>query len=393
MTWSEAVLWLLGGGITLGAGLTDGSGFLVPGYLQTVGVLGMGIGAVLVGCWRRGGATRPVLGALAYLGTALVTSAVVAGGPAGDVFVPLYGFVAVVAAMHMRPVVAVRHLVVVVGATALLVGLGDLAPGRAAILLSVVIVVAAVVSEVRTAQARALDECERQETWRAAMIGALAHDIRSPLTVVRGVLATVGRDPDGLDDETREQLLAIADRHASRIQSLSDDLLAAERVRHGRLALEPSTVVAADLVGHATAAHGGPVEVDVPDDLVLWGDIDRLTQVLLNLLRNAAVHGEPPVELTARAVDDGVRLEVRDHGPGVPPELTEELFEGFTRGLRPDSVGLGLWIVRMLVEAHGGRVDHEQADPGARFAVWLPSAPAPTASVARRPSPARPDVG
>lgn len=393
MTWSEAVLWLLGGGIALGAGLADDSGFLVPGYLQVAGALGMGIGAALFLCWRRGGATRPVLGGLAYLGTALVTSAVVAGGPAGDVFVPLYGFVAVVAAIHMRPAVAVRHLAVIVAATALLVALGDLTLGRAAILLTVVVVMAAVVGEVRTAQAEMLDEHERQEAWRAAMIGALAHDIRSPLTVVRGVLATLGRHPDSLDAETREQLLGIADRHASRIQGLSDDLLAAERVRHGRLALQTSTMAATDLLGQVAAVHSGPVELDVPQGLEVWADGDRLTQVLLNLLRNAAVHGEPPVELTAHASNGGVRLEVRDHGPGVDPELAGGLFDSFTGGGRPDSVGLGLWIVRMLVEAHGGWVRHEQADPGARFMVWLPGAPATAPTGVERAAPVGPDVG
>lgn len=391
MTRSEALLWLLGGGIALGAGLVVDDSLLVPGYLQAVGALGMAIGAGLVVSWRRGGAPRRVLGALAYLGTALVTTVVVAGGPGGEVFIPLYGFVAVVAAMHMRPVVAVRHLAVIVGATALLVVVGGLSSTRAAILLTVVVAMAAAVSEVTTTHRQALAERAGQEEWRAAMVGALAHDIRSPLTVVRGVLATLGRD--GLDADTRGQLVAIADRHATRIQGLSDDLLTAERVRHGRLGLEPQEVAATDLLAQVVATHGGAVDLEAPESLTLRVDPGRVSQILLNLLRNAVVHGEPPVEMAARRSDGGVRLEVRDYGPGVPPDLAEALFDGFTRGDRPESVGLGLWIVRMLTEAHGGHVSYEQAGPGARFVVWLPDVPtASPAAVLRRPHPV-PDAG
>jgi signal transduction histidine kinase len=109
--------------------------------------------------------------------------------------------------------------------------------------------------------------------------------------------------------------------------------------------------------------------------LRVYADHERLEQVLVNLIANAVRHGRPPVHVTAEALGDTVRIAVRDHGPGVPPEHQGALFERFGGDSdHPDSVGLGMWIVRLLVEAHGGTVGYESAGPGARFIVSLPAA-------------------
>ena len=95
--------------------------------------------------------------------------------------------------------------------------------------------------------------------------------------------------------------------------------------------------------------------------------------MLINLLADAVRHGEPPVVLTAERVGGPVCIALRDHGAGAPAERLSSLFERLVGDSdHPASVGLGKWIVRLLVEAHGGHLGYEPADPGARFVVTLP---------------------
>jgi signal transduction histidine kinase len=99
-------------------------------------------------------------------------------------------------------------------------------------------------------------------------------------------------------------------------------------------------------------------------------------QMLVNLVTNALRHGEPPVVIAARTEGNVVRISVRDHGAGVPVEDQPFLFERLRPVERhPDSVGLGLWIVKLLAEAHGGSVSYQTLDAGAEFTIELPAAP------------------
>ena len=99
----------------------------------------------------------------------------------------------------------------------------------------------------------------------------------------------------------------------------------------------------------------------------------RVEQIVANLIGNALKHGQPPVQLRARRLGDGVAIEVSDAGRGVPEEQRRQLFDAFGRGVTSDSVGLGLWIVRTLTEAHGGEARYEERDGRACFVVELPS--------------------
>jgi signal transduction histidine kinase len=118
------------------------------------------------------------------------------------------------------------------------------------------------------------------------------------------------------------------------------------------------------------------VVIDIDPDLVIRADPDRLEQILINLTTNALAHGSPPVVIRAQATGDLVRIEVRDHGDGVPENRRADLFARFgTTGT--GSVGLGLWIARELARAHGGEVGYQPADPGARFIVTLPGTARP----------------
>lgn len=376
MTLSEAVLWSLGGVATLvtAAALATGSREAV--VLFGLGALAVAIGVVLGLLRLRGGVPRRHLDALAHLGTVLITVAVLVGGGAGELLVPLYGFVAVVAGGHLAPRAALRHLVAVIVAVGLLVGTGTVAPGRAAVLLGAVVATGLVVGDVaRRAQAAAARH-EQQEEWRTAMLGTLAHDIRTPLTVVRATLQTVAHQNGLLDDQTRMQLLSAADEHAAAIERLSADLLDVDRVRHGQLTLTPMDVPLVEVLGRLGTVRADDLDVDVDAGLRVHADVDRLEQVLNNLVRNAVVHGDPPVEVRASPDAGGVRIVVRDHGPGIPEHRRETVFDRFAHGGDAASTGLGLWIVRALVGAHGGWVEVTDASPGAAFVVWLPDGPA-----------------
>lgn len=222
----------------------------------------------------------------------------------------------------------------------------------------------------------ALAEGRRANAWRGRLVAMLAHDLRSPLAGVRTGLSTLREHDEQLPPETRRQVVDSGIRQADRMLAMTRDLLDLARSEEGRLVLDrrqvPLAVVvqgAMDLVG-ATAAE---VTVDVPDDLVLDADAERLEQVVANLLTNARRHGAPPVEIVGREAEGAVWLSVRDHGPGLPDGLRDRVFEPFaTADDGTQSVGLGTWVIAHLVELHGGEVAYEDADPGARFLVRLP---------------------
>ncbi|PVG82849.1 sensor histidine kinase [Nocardioides gansuensis] len=216
---------------------------------------------------------------------------------------------------------------------------------------------------------------EREERWRAALIATLAHDVRSPLTTIQSVLEIVG-DEEDLPDGLRP-LLAAATRQTSRIAGLASSLLDADRVASGRLRLDLAEFTLADAGNDVLELLGkGDVRVDVDPVLRLCADRMRFVQMLVNLTTNALRHGEPPVVISAATEGSDVRISVRDHGAGVPVEDQPFLFERLRLSDRhPDSVGLGLWIVRILAEAHGGGVSYRTVDPGSEFTIRLPAAP------------------
>jgi signal transduction histidine kinase len=222
-----------------------------------------------------------------------------------------------------------------------------------------------------------LVELSRTDALRSRLVATLAHDVRNPLTTIRGTLKTLARHSDRLDDRTRSELIATADRQAERLERLAGDLLDLARMERGRLDLHPVTVPVREAVARGLSyAHGEErFELLIDPDLVVWADPDRLEQVVVNLVTNALRHGEPPFVIEAGRRGPDVRLTFRDHGPGVPPEELPELFEPFRAEADQGSVGLGLAIVHALTEAMGGSVSYEPSRPrGAAFHVVLPAA-------------------
>lgn len=253
--------------------------------------------------------------------------------------------------------------------------------GSAFVLLPIALAVALLIE----AQARYLrDDRERLariEHWRAAMMSTLAHDVRTPLTTVQlalGELRNQATGPYGVMVDT-------ALRQTARIARLAEDLLDVQRIDStGQLTLAHRATPATGLVRDALSHLGSPdVTAEVDADLTLWVDPQRFEQILVNLIGNAQRYGGPPV--IVRITGDGAedRLEVRDHGPGIPAELRSSLFGQFAVG-GAEGVGLGLWIVRKLAEAHGGRAVAEDRDPGVAMVVTFPALAArPTGGSAR----------
>ncbi|MCA2211781.1 sensor histidine kinase [Jidongwangia harbinensis] len=212
----------------------------------------------------------------------------------------------------------------------------------------------------------------RLEQWRGSLISTLAHDVRSPLATVQMTLEELKNTSAA---EVRPMLDA-AIRQTGRIARLATGLLDLSRIEAtGTLRLNRQWLPAGDLVREALSyVRPDGVTVDIDAGLTIWVDPERFEQIVVNLVANALRYGQPPV--TVRAAADGpvVRIEVRDHGPGVPEELRPRLFTRFGVG-GPDGTGLGLWIVRQLAEAHGGAAHYEPAGPGARFVITVTAGP------------------
>ena len=217
-------------------------------------------------------------------------------------------------------------------------------------------------------------DLEVKERLRAALMATLAHDVRSPLSSVLGTLEILEDDPR--HEAVLPRAAGSATRQTNRVVRLATGILEVERVEQGKLRLDTAEVHLAELARQvAELTRPGDVEVAVEPAMVMHGDPQRLEQILYNLTNNALRHGEPPVVIDALARDAVVELTVRDHGRGVGQRDVANLFDRFSSADHsPQSVGLGLWIVQLLAESHGGSVHYEPADPGARFVVTLPRA-------------------
>jgi signal transduction histidine kinase len=242
------------------------------------------------------------------------------------------------------------------------------------------------------------DGLTRLEELRRNMVSDVAHDLRTPLSNIRGYLEAL---QDGVVEPKREVIDSLCEE-AMLLGRLVDDLQELALAEAGQLRLERRPVAPADLVNRAmeaargqAAAKGIALQVDLPTDLPLV-DVDhqRIGQVLGNLLSNALTHtpsgGEVAIvarrcpEPSRRAVegakDSEVAITVRDTGEGISPEHLPYIFERFYRADKSRSratggTGLGLSIAKQLVEAHGGRISVEsQMGQGAIFTFTLPVA-------------------
>ena len=228
---------------------------------------------------------------------------------------------------------------------------------------------------------RGTEARDRMEQVHADLIATVAHELRSPLTGIKGFTATLLHRWDRFTDEQRRLMLEAVDADADRLTRLIAELLDVARIDSGRVQLKRLPTDLARLVRHRVDAQVAAGKeragflLDLADDVPeVWVDPDKIGQVVDNLLENATRHGEPPVTVSLRHDPDGVVLAVSDEGPGVPEHQATRVFGRFWKGSGRSSTGLGLYVVRGLVEAHGGRVALVPAESGgARFVVVLPA--------------------
>jgi len=225
------------------------------------------------------------------------------------------------------------------------------------------------------------------EQLKDDFLSLVSHELRTPLTTIHGGVRTLLRHYRQLDPATFESLLSDVADESERLTRLVSNMLDLSRIRAGRLRLETEPFLLEPVIRRAAEAAapklaGRSLTLAIADDLPpVEGDADRIEQVLRNLLENAGkyVPAGGHVAISARAAPPVVVVTVADDGPGIPTDQLARIFERFHRVERPDrqtsGAGLGLYLSRHLIEAHGGKLWVEsQPGQGSQFSFSLPIA-------------------
>ncbi len=231
---------------------------------------------------------------------------------------------------------------------------------------------------------RLLEEVDR---WRRAMLGAVSHDLRTPLASVKTAVSSLRQDSDSMQAGDRADLLELIELQSDRLARLVTNLLDMTRIESGALTLRSSLVAFDELVGEAIDAVTGLVPPnrivveDSPELPMLEIDHMLIGQVLANLLENSArlAPGESPIHIEARAVTGAsgpmVEIAVADQGPGIATSERDRVFEMFSQHRGGGRAGIGLTIAKAFVEAHGGTIWIDpDVERGARVVFTVPSA-------------------
>jgi len=245
----------------------------------------------------------------------------------------------------------------------------------------------------RTAELAKSEEALRiADRRKDEFLAMLSHELRNPLAPIRNALQLMHRPnvPDSLVKRSRE----IIDRQFDRLTRLVDDLLDVSRIVHGKISLQETVFEIATVVNQAVEGSSPFIEachqelcVHVPEE-PLWvkGDIVRLDQVISNLLNNAAKYSDTGrrIGLDVDASDQWITIRVQDSGVGIPKDALPAVFDLFAQadhslGRTHGGLGIGLTLVKRLVEMHGGRAEAHSEGPGhgSEFLVHLPRQKAP----------------
>src|SRR6476661_2360988 len=241
--------------------------------------------------------------------------------------------------------------------------------------------VSEVVLSLRDAESR-----RRAEASNAALISTVAHELRSPLTSVKGFSSTLLHRWERFTDDQKRLMLQTIEADADRVTRLITELLDISRIDAGRLQVRKQPVDVPGVIDRhierfvASGHERERFKLTAPDVELpeTWVDPDRLDQILANLMENAVRHGEGTVTLevalTTIGTDEAIAVTVSDEGEGIAPEHYPLVFTRFWHGSRRGGTGLGLYVVRGLVEAHGGQIMVDRAPGGgAQFRFTLPA--------------------
>ena len=248
-----------------------------------------------------------------------------------------------------------------------------------------IITSAAPVDELQVQVIRDETELEGVRRARDSVLANISHEFRTPLAAQ---LASIELLRDGLDtmpSEQQKELVLSLERGSLRLTRLIDNLLESVRIESGQLGIRHQSVALAEIIEDADALIGAllkqrrqTLEVTLAEDLPrVDGDGPRLTQVFVNLLANASKFApeDSVVRVGAAATGSTVTIWVEDAGPGVPEIETGSVFQRFYRGPEqepePGGLGLGLWIVKSIIDRHGGTIRAERIEGRTRFVVEL----------------------
>jgi len=234
-------------------------------------------------------------------------------------------------------------------------------------------------------EAAALRQADR---IKSEFLAAMSHDFRSPLTVVRGAVELLLGERPGTLTSAQRELAESAERNVRRLEDFTAQLLEMARLEEGQIALDKEEIDAIALVRDVVADHAVLakqkrqwISLDVdPDPPRVVADRSKMQQALANLIVNAIRYAPQgtPILVAAHRKGDALRIEVRDHGPGIAAADRQRIFDKFFRGQNANGVagsGLGLAIARSLVTLHGGTLEYEEnPGGGSSFVTVLPLA-------------------
>jgi signal transduction histidine kinase len=241
-------------------------------------------------------------------------------------------------------------------------------------------------SRLYVAEREARLRAERADEVKSNFIALAAHELRTPVTSVHGVVNTLDRLGDRLSDHDRAELDDALRTQAERLRRLVDQLLDLSRLDAESIDIHPVPIPVREHVEELVeaSAHGRTtdIQLEIPDGLTATVDQTVFDRVVSNLITNAVRHGQAPIRVQAAREDRHFRLAVEDSGGGVPPNFVQDLFERFSRSdearARGLGSGLGLSIARSYARAHGGDLVYTDAEPqGARFELVVPQNGAP----------------
>ncbi|HEY7531754.1 MAG TPA: ATP-binding protein, partial [Nitrospiraceae bacterium] len=234
-------------------------------------------------------------------------------------------------------------------------------------------------------------ELEQADRLRSRFLSHVSHELKTPLTSIKGFVQNLLDGLTGSVNDKQQRYLSRMLDNSDRLLRMIDDLLDQTRIQSGRLDLAPAEVDLGQCVADAIdqlrpLVQGKRHQLEVlypPTPLLVWGDRDRLIQIVLNLVHNAIkfTPEDGVIAITvARESETLAGISVRDTGPGIPPEFVEKIFDPFFKIREPQNgskgLGLGLSIVRTLVELHGGTiVARHESGHGATFHVTIPLVP------------------
>ena len=236
-----------------------------------------------------------------------------------------------------------------------------------------------------------ITEIRSIERMKTAFVSTVSHELRTPLTSIKGFISTLLQDTEGFyDKDTVHEFYTIIDQECDRLTRLISDLLNVSRIEAGRaLDLNPVPVNIPEIVGKVVAAqksytnkHEFAVDLD-PDLSVITADMDKFEQILTNLTNNAVKYSPNggTITVAAKQIDGLVRVSVADQGMGIPEYHVDKVFDRFHRIDNRDTrkaggTGIGLYLVKHLVEAHGGKIWVEsEVGKGSTFIFEVPPCP------------------